>query len=440
MSYRNPALYTAMRSYVSTAINLVATRADNESHESEPDEEMFFFARLTANDELEKLPEYQKCVEMLNADATFTRQMDVLAGTRSGIRSRTQNAQGLMWRLLDLGRPPGRCNFSAEHFEQEYAALEEAYYNPEIAYEAIAPVQGLLIDNSVHLSDDLEISQLTEDELTRPNVRKRTPVSDDPWREKVCAVRVKYSLPKVVGDDQIITPEEEEKDHAKRAEVNDRIDQVITALRLSKMENVCVAWTVHKTSQWTFGQDRSYPGRFQPEILYSNQVEDEWLESFTEFWKILQNQEVKNRKFLDIAVRRFGYAHERHRIEDKIVDLLIAAEALFLCDGSYIGELRYRLSLRAALFLAIKGEAQKSVFRWMRAAYDLRSTVAHGGEPKPDELPKYPDGSAATLEQFVWQIQEYVRLAIIKAIHLAVQPNTPYALVNWDELVFGDDK
>lgn len=440
MTYRNPALYKAMRAYVAAAIDLVVKRIASESHQSDPNEDTFFFAKLAASSELEKLPEYQVCVETLNADTTFSRQMNVLAGTRSGIRSRTQNAEGLMARLCDLGLPPGSFNFSAERFDLEYAALEGAYYNPEIAYEAIAPVQGLLIDRSVQLSDELEISQLTEDELAPPNVRKRSSVSGDPWREKLCAVRARYSLPKVVGDDQIITPEEWEKDHAKRAEVNDRIDQVITALRLSKMENVSVAWTAHKTSQWTFGQNRSYPGRFQPEILYSNQVEDQWLESFAEFWKTLQSQGVKSRKFLDIALRRFGYAHERHRIEDKIVDLLIAAEALFLCDGSYVGELRYRLSLRAALFLTSKDEDRRTIFRWMKAAYDLRSAVAHGGQPNPEDLPKYLDGSTPTLEQFVWQIQEYIRLAIIRAVHLAIQPNTPYALVSWDELIFNNDK
>lgn len=55
---------------------------------------------------------------------------------------------------------------------------------------------------------------------------------------------------------------------------------------------------------------------------------------------------IEKRKFLDVAIRRFGYAHERPRLEDKIIDLIIGAEALFLSDyskDSYFGEIRYRL-------------------------------------------------------------------------------------------------
>jgi hypothetical protein len=332
MGHKNRALYDAMKSYVSAAIALVAKRAVHESSGSEPLEGTFFFAKLASHRELEGLPEYKECLEILTADVTIAGQINVLAGTPSGIRSRTQTAKGLMGRLLDLGLVGGGYSFNAEHFEREYAVFEEAYYSSEILYEAIAPLQGLMINRSVQLSADLEISKLTEEELSPADPYKRTAVSGDPWREKLCAVRTRYGVPKVVGDDEDINQEEAEKDRAKQVEVNNRIDQVITALRLSGIENVYTPAIIHRTSQWTFGQDRSFPGRFQPEIFYSNQLENQWVESFALFWKTLQCQGVKDRKFLDIAIRRFGYAHERHRIEDKIVDLLIAAEALFLSD------------------------------------------------------------------------------------------------------------
>jgi hypothetical protein len=54
------------------------------------------------------------------------------------------------------------------------------------------------------------------------------------------------------------------------------------------------------------------------------------------------------------AVRRFSYACERDRPDDRLVDLMIAAESLFLGGESgpgNRGELSYRLSLRAAFFI-----------------------------------------------------------------------------------------
>ena len=135
------------------------------------------------------------------------------------------------------------------------------------------------------------------------------------------------------------------------------------------------------------------------------------------------------------AIRRFGYAHERYRSEDKIVDLLVAAEALLLSDGSYTGEVKYRLAHRAALFLAEADEVRRIVFKRMGVAYDLRSKLAHGGS-YTKKLPEKSDGGIFTLDEFVWQIQDYIRLAILKAVNLTSQPNALFELVNWDDFLF----
>src|SRR6266404_1137247 len=437
MTYRNPLLYDAMKSYVSRAICMI--RNDVTIDPENSNDETFFFARLHLKPGFTELPEYKKCLEILKSDPAFKKELDVLAGPPGGIRSRTATADGLMWRVLELGLPPGRSDFDPKYFEDQYTDLEEAYYSSELAYQAIAPLQGLLITGSARLADDLELSVFTTDELAPPNARRPKGLANDPWTAKLCAVRANYFLPKVIGEDMPVTPEGWEKDRTKQLDVNDRIDQVVNALRLCEIENVYTPAITHKTSKWAFGHDRSFPGRFQPDIFYSKEVDEDWLKSFVAFWKILQSPRVKDRKFLEVAIRRFGYAHERHRIDDKIVDVLIAAEALFFSDfneGSYIGEIRYRLSLRAALFLASDTEVRRGIFRWMKAAYDIRSDVAHGRRWNSKHLPKYGDGSQATPEQFVWQIQEYLRRAILKAIHLGSQPDTPHALVDWDELVF----
>jgi hypothetical protein len=76
------------------------------------------------------------------------------------------------------------------------------------------------------------------------------------------------------------------------------------------------------------------------------------------------------------------------------------------------------------------------IFRQMRVAYDLRSLVVHGGEAGKVKLPKQPDGSPTQLEDFVWAIQALIRVALHKAIDLALRPETPASLVVWDELIF----
>lgn len=52
----------------------------------------------------------------------------------------------------------------------------------------------------------------------------------------------------------------------------------------------------------------------------------------------------------------------------------------------------------------------------MRAAYDLRSTLAHGGEVSGAKVPRRPDGSEVTVVDFVATIQTYIRNALVKQL------------------------
>lgn len=435
-THHNPALYEAMKSYVASAINLVAIQIALESP-SNVDDEPFFFARLGASDDLIKLPEYQTCLAALKGDSVICSQTQTLAGTNSGPRSRTQSLEGLMSAALALGLNRDQSAYDPEHFEREYSRFEEAYYCSEIVYDVIAPLPGVTISQPLRLVDDLELVSLTVEEL-HPTVNRKGP-SGFPFYDGVCVVRSKCRLPKVIGDDKPHSLQERERDQARQRVVNDRIEQVINALRLCGIENAYQSAIIHRPSQWAFDQERLFPGKFQPDVFYVSNLENQWLQGFALFWGQLQSEGIEKRKFLDVAIRRFGYAHERPRLEDKIIDLMIAAEALFLSDyskDSYFGEIRYRLSLRAALFLAHERELQKTVFRWMRAAYDLRSTLAHGGEVSGAKVPRLPDGSEVSVVDFVATIQTYIRNALIKAINIAHEPGSPYHLVDWDELVF----
>lgn len=253
-------------------------------------------------------------------------------------------------------------------------------------------------------------------------------------------MRTKCRLPKVVGDDHQPNRQAREADLATERAAHDRIDLVVNALRLAGIENAYSSAIIHRPSKWAFDQDRFFRGRFQPDLFYVSNLEEQWLDGFEQFWQLFQSAADKKRSFLDVAIRRFGYAHERQRAEDRIIDLMISAEALFFSDynkDNYIGEIRYRLSMRAALFLASEPNSQRTVFRWMRDAYDLRSKLAHGGDVSSAKLPKRSDGTVVDVEEFVGAIQTYIRLALVKAIHLVNDPSAPKDLVDWDELIFG---
>jgi hypothetical protein len=155
---------------------------------------------------------------------------------------------------------------------------------------------------------------------------------------------------------------------------------------------------------------------------------------FPTLWRELERS--KDFRFIEVAIRRFGYAGERNRPDDRLVDLIIAAESLFLSDTAEAGErgeLRFRLALRFAYYVDSLPLSRPVHFRHMRA-YDARSALVHGGEPDPKIL-SLPGQGRFSLETFVESVNQSLRLALIKAVSTPQYGNKQ--LVDWDSLILG---
>ncbi len=92
------------------------------------------------------------------------------------------------------------------------------------------------------------------------------------------------------------------------------------------------------------------------------------------YWKLFTGVETSSKNVLDLVHRRIYNSYERINGEDKLIDLMIGFEAIFLESGM---ELKYKLSLRVSKFLASKYDPL-FVFDLIQKSYDLRSKVVHG--------------------------------------------------------------
>lgn len=436
MPRRNESLYRAVKAYLPVAIEFLAKRPEASHIHIAQGMDGFQWSRVLARADLAKLPEYESCLGALCDDPVISRHLGSYVGTHLG-GSALPEAPDYMDQLLDLGIRGDRYVFDEDLFEREYEAFEEVFHGEEIWFEAVAYLQGLMIGKSATLSDNLELSQLTEGEVNNfPEIKTRK-MSGDLTVNEYCAVRTWYPLKKIVGEHPTPTHEEMSRALDIQRQANDRIEEVINALRLVKIENVYYNAIIHQAPRVLPIRTFSFQSRFlgDPSLWFGQDAG--WVDEFRQFWLKLKDDGVRRRKFLDVAIRRFSYGHERHRVEDRVLDLFIAAEALFLADDRYIGEIKYRFSERAALFVGGRDTALcRDIFRHMKAAYDLRSTIAHGRTPDERKLPMKQDGSRMTLDEFVWTIHEYIRAGIHKAVGLAIQPDSPQYLVDWDELIF----
>jgi hypothetical protein len=169
--------------------------------------------------------------------------------------------------------------------------------------------------------------------------------------------------------------------------------------------------------QWPWG------GKFE---LSAGEVQ-----GFIELWRLLEEGSAH----FGFSIHRFNLAFDRGLLADRIVDLVIAAESLFLSDLNVQdrGELRFRFALRAAKFIEHPNYGERDIFRVMRHAYDARSAIVHGGLPKENPL---PENQSATLPTFIDAIEELVRLGLRKALSMKDDGKKMRQADYWDALVF----
>jgi hypothetical protein len=442
MNYHNLELHEKVKSYVKAAIQYITEAADLPSSQSEPITSRLIFLRK----EFETLPEYQECLLTFKNHPAVFDQFNRLTGIGMA-GSCSWPVETFMLHLPQLlGIHNEICEFNEAFFEEGYSKLEETFYSDEISFEVIAPLQGPKFNELIKLEDNLEICLV--------NVKDLTPIIDNDSikrKDKVnlldletCwAIRTSYRLPKILGhneDDREKRYEQDKENEEKREYTNEIVEQVVIALRLysyytDRFSDIYPATILHRARSLLFPQKKTFRIRYFPDFSFTWNYNSEFTKTFQKFWYSFRAKSVIERKFIGVAARRFSFAHERYNSQDKIVDLLIAAEALFLCDQGGIGELRYRLSLRAAFFLTDDSQTRKRIFADFKTAYDLRSKIVHGSEVEKDFF-KIKDSEEYGIDGFVKKIQLYICCAIYKAIAIANEPNSPKHLVNWDELVF----
>jgi hypothetical protein len=124
-----------------------------------------------------------------------------------------------------------------------------------------------------------------------------------------------------------------------------------------------------------------------------------------EILKKLHKLDAKNMiKILSQVERLNGYSSGASMV-DRAIDLRICLESIFLNDGNK-EQLRYTLSLRAALFLSEDLDERKGIVSKIKKAYDVTSTAVHTG--------KMPNKNVDLLPE----VAELARKAVLKAIEV----------------------
>jgi len=395
----------------------------------------------TLSDEwLRTMPDYQTCVECLKSDVVVGAHLDRMVGTSLSARRLQANdiLMPLMYAMVD---DDGRLAFTDERFQSKWRELAGFLGADRVASKTVAPLPYLVVPAfPLRLNNELMLDRLTADEVTRccqvgviRPVSARFPLI---YGEVAVGIRRTMFLPKLIGDEPHRPPDaEDEGTFGNRPLFHDNlvVDDILSALRLFKHTQIRIAglaswtdsfWLNAGTSYRVIGQ-WPYGGKFE---LSEGEVPH-----FLELWRLLEEGAAR----FGFSIHRFNLAFDRGLLADRIVDLVIAAESLFLgdLDDKYRGELRFRFALRAAKFIEHPNYGERDVFRVMRQAYDARSAIVHGGSPKETQL---PNDQSAKLRTFIDAIEELVRLGLRKALLMKEDGKKIRQAEYWDTLVFSN--
>lgn len=148
-------------------------------------------------------------------------------------------------------------------------------------------------------------------------------------------------------------------------------------------------------------------------------IEKDEIRQFIDLWTKYREIDFSRDGALNIAIKRFNDSFTRRDVEDRIIDLMIAFEALFLKEDEKM-ELTFKLALRTAIFLKNKDVEGDNLFNFMKVAYNTRSNIIHGVKTKDKIKVKKSinvgEYDEFTLHEFLNKLEDVFRKSLLKYI------------------------
>ena len=346
-------------------------------------------------------------MEIAQADPIAGPQIDALVGAE-GLGSFRLDGERIVGSLAaPMVRDDGQIEFDEGLFSAKWEEIARDLYATDLTRVTVAPLPRLVAPYPINLADGVELDRLTDEEVASC-ADTRILGTFVPGFEYVQAgdavgLRCTVSVKKAVGEPLDAGQLAQTGEFGRRPAWAQHllVDDVLTTLRLVKEGRVRATRQISTIKGWMLGGMKQYGSRgWTP--LHSLSTNSMGLRPRTykgygrSLVAVCLNSGVFWRRACVGSILRW----DRDLMEDRIVDLMIAGESLFLHDVGTPqdrGESRFRLALRAAAFAESTQYSKRQIFRVMREGYDIRSLIVHGGTVARCRLPGKPDANVSEL-------------------------------------------
>jgi|GEM_PF-3504834 len=271
-------------------------------------------------------------------------------------------------------------NFNDEIFSKCFQEYEDSLYSKEYRFNSFSPLNNFQCEaDEIDLGEDLKLRKYSNREI-------------EDWWHRLSESKILHHFPIPIYEIRNLKYFIEMSYIIKKGEpISDQLpmetfNKVISALRIFKSGIVGFDMLYSTELMWSDMGIIAGGGLYRKSFFgtqYKLMTLD--IEGFKKFWNEFKDIEGKH-DFLERAIRRFNYAYERERSDDKLIDYMIAFEALF---SEAPGDIGHKLSSRAAKLLEKDFDQRKEIYDIMKEGYNHRSTFAHGKHAKPVQFKSY---------------------------------------------------
>jgi hypothetical protein len=376
----------------------------------------------------------QTAVQALQVDPQVAKHLNTLVGT-SELRTRVDSDSCLRAFIIRLLQEQQDLTLQEAVFDRLYKEFEDYFYRDTVEYRFLSPLNNFRTEiEKVELSPNFSIIKIPAEERGQMLSQSREfglfiQYNMLPFNEY--ALELFLEVPKVFGEGPAVPDVENMPSQIARKQ----FDEACSALRLYKSGAVShdfvrigsTSWELHGGT-YTVGSVGMRAAIGPQQILSKQEVAE-----FLKFLEFFQRVRKRKQNRTEIALRRFDFAYERVRPEDKLIDYLIGFEALLL-KGDERQELEYRLALRGSVMLGKTAQERQTIFKELKTAYRERSNIVHGGTVR--EAIKIAS-DRVKFNEFVENIEQRLRASIKEFLALSETQSESKVIKGLDDRIVG---
>lgn len=345
--------------------------------------------------------EVQECIRLLLTDPQVSSHMNRMVGSYSSYH-RVEPDSVIRKFFAALLDEQDLLRFDEKTFFQSFIAMEDFFHSETEEVEVLFPLENF--------QSSLEIIGLGNgwsiQVLSLPRLGELASIDDSPLPMHVLS-RLTHGLfwKGIVRKDCFDTRESSEEE-PETTMVRLTHPRILTALRIFKGGGVGFRMQESRRTGWTFaGSSRSISFETVPISTAPYTLEKSDVPSLLSLLEAVLS--LPSMTIIDVALKRLNSSHKRWDHYDRLIDLMVGFESLFVKGDESI---RSNMPRRGAAALQEMGFVEGEIIRDLKTAWDVRRHIVHGH--KESKIAKAIRGTGLSRRRFTDKVEAHLREAI----------------------------